>query len=82
MKTHELNICPEYFEQMKNGTKTFEMRFNDRDYQVGDHLLLTEWDPINTSAIGDTLKFKVTSILYGPLFGLLDKYCIMSTQLL
>lgn len=41
---HELKTLPEYFEAVKNGTKTFEVRYNDRDYKVGDTLILKEWD--------------------------------------
>lgn len=44
MKTHELKVLPEYFEAIVDGRKTFEIRYNDRNYQVGDRLLLKEWD--------------------------------------
>lgn len=42
-KIHELKILPEYFEAVKNGKKTFEVRKNDRNFQVGDILILKEW---------------------------------------
>lgn len=42
--THELKILPEYFEQVIAGNKPFEIRRNDRDYRVGNKLLLKEWD--------------------------------------
>lgn len=42
--THELKIKPEYFEAVRSGQKTFELRKNDRNYQVGDLLTLREWD--------------------------------------
>lgn len=41
--THDLKIKPEYFEQVQLGFKTFEVRKNDRNFQVGDKLLLKEW---------------------------------------
>lgn len=43
MKTHELKILPEYFEDVVSGRKTFEVRLNDRNYKVRDNLILREW---------------------------------------
>lgn len=36
MKLHELKIKHEYLVDITLGLKTFEIRKNDRDYQVGD----------------------------------------------
>lgn len=44
MKTHELKIDPQYFEAIADGRKTFEIRKNDRNYKVGDRLVLREYD--------------------------------------
>lgn len=45
MKTeHELKCRPEFFYRLSIGQKTFEIRKNDRDYQVGDILILREWN--------------------------------------
>lgn len=40
MTTHELKIDIKYFDDVKNGKKNFEIRKNDRDFQVGDILEL------------------------------------------
>lgn len=42
---HELKCWPVYFERLLDGTKTFEVRKDDRGYQAGDELLIREWAP-------------------------------------
>lgn len=44
MTQHELKILPEYFVVVANGTKTFEVRKDDRLFEVGDILCLREFD--------------------------------------
>lgn len=42
---HELKIWPQYYCRVADGTKTFEVRENDRGFQPGDEVMLREWDP-------------------------------------
>lgn len=42
--THELKTYPKYFQETIEGNKPFEIRKNDRNFQVGDVLILKEWD--------------------------------------
>ena len=42
---HELKIWPQYFERVADGSKTFELRRNDRGFQPGDTVVLKEYDP-------------------------------------
>jgi hypothetical protein len=44
-RKHYLKIWPEFYKDVKSRRKRFEMRFNDRGYQVGDILVLQEFDP-------------------------------------
>lgn len=58
-KHHELKINPEYFECVLFGTKTFEIRFNDRNYEVGDTVTLNEFEP-HTGYTGRKESFYIT----------------------
>lgn len=42
-KIIELKILPEHFAAVKRGVKKSELRYNDRDYAVGDMLILREY---------------------------------------
>lgn len=42
--THSLKVEPQYFDALIEGRKTFEVRFNDREFQVGDVLAFLEYD--------------------------------------
>lgn len=61
--THELKITPEYFKDVMLGLKKFEMRFNDRNYQVGDTLILNEFNPNTGRYTGEQVTRKVDYIL-------------------
>lgn len=39
MKTHRLKLFIRYADAIMNGTKTFEVRKNDRGYEVGDKIV-------------------------------------------
>lgn len=45
MVIHELKCWPEFFEPLSKGAKTGEIRFNDRNFQVGDVIDFREWSP-------------------------------------
>lgn len=44
MKQHQLKTLPEYYEALRTGVKKFEIRKNDRDFKVGDVLLLFKYE--------------------------------------
>lgn len=75
-KTHDLKTTQPYFDALKNGQKRFEIRKNDRDFQVGDYLHLQEYDA-EKGYTGKDLFFKVSYILYDDMF-LQDGYICMS----
>lgn len=66
--THHLKIYPQYFCRVKNGSKTFEVRKNDRGFQPGDTVLLKEFYPDEVHEpscgfSGHELMFKVGYVL-------------------
>lgn len=46
MKLHELKCWPDGFAQIVDGGKRWELRHNDRGFEVGDLLQLREWKPM------------------------------------
>ncbi len=54
--THELKTWPKSFEAMWAGLKRYELRRNDRPFDLMDTLRLREWDP-------DTGKYSGRQIL-------------------
>ncbi|HHL2558214.1 TPA: ASCH/PUA domain-containing protein [Yersinia enterocolitica] len=61
-KTHKLKIIPEYFQAVIEGDKTAELRMNDRDFTVGDYLLLAEWDEESFEYSGREITVKIIHI--------------------
>jgi len=44
MNIHHLKTLPQFFGPIIDGKKTFEVRYNDRAYEIGDILVLEEYD--------------------------------------
>lgn len=85
-QVHELKCWPESFADIGHERKTFELRKDDRGFQVGDYLLLREYNPGPEEFTGATKLVSVTHILReGDAFGtmLMDKdVVIMSIYVL
>lgn len=79
IRMHDLKILPEYFSAISEGKKTFELRKDDRDFEVGDVLRLHEWNGNGYS--GRIITCKVTYILKG-MKGLDPDYAILSVALI
>lgn len=60
MKTHYLKTWPGYFEALKTGLKTFEVRYNDRDYNIDDTVICQEFDPETKRFTGQELEFVIS----------------------
>lgn len=75
-KHHQLKTETEYYQAIEKKLKKFEVRKNDRDFQVGDMVTLKE--TVNGTYTGrEILPMEITYILYGGKFGIEDGYCVM-----
>lgn len=72
---HEIKILPQYYEAVSKGIKQFELRKDDRDYQVGDLVRLREWD--GKEYTGNKMIVGIKYVLKDcPEYGLMEGYCI------
>jgi Domain of unknown function (DUF3850) len=62
MKVHVVKSWPEFFSRLAVGTRTHELRRNDRDYQEGDVLELHEYNPALMDYTGRVCTVQITSI--------------------
>lgn len=75
----EIKILPEYFQDVWDKKKNFELRKNDRDYQVGKTVCMREWN--GTQYTGSFLVRQITYVLKDcPQYGLMDGYCIFGWE--
>lgn len=77
-KIHSLKIWPVYYDDVASGKKTFEVRKDDRNYQVGDVLLLSEWNGEGNT--GRSGNFEIVYILRNSSL-LLEGYCVLGIRL-
>ncbi|MEK6968882.1 MAG: DUF3850 domain-containing protein [Nanoarchaeota archaeon] len=60
---HEKKVWPEYFQQILEGKKTFELRLAEWKCNEGDVLVLNEWNPTTNKYTGRVIEKKVTYVL-------------------
>jgi len=82
---HELKCWPEFMDDVLDGSKTFEVRRDDRGFAVGDRLKLVEWEPLNGLFGGRQTTVEVTYVLKADecqAFGspLADGYVVMGIR--
>lgn len=87
MRTHILKTWPSFYQAVIDGTKTFEVRENDRDFAVGDKLELREWEPPNEHTLVGSYTDReahclVTYVLSGGRFGIAPNTVVMGLRLI
>lgn len=73
-KVHDVKLGTTFFDDVKTGRKTFELRKNDRGYKEGDTIVLHEYKDGTTT--GRTITKKIVYMLED-FAGLEDGYCIL-----
>lgn len=77
MRVIQKKILPKYFKEIIRGNKRFELRADEDDIQVGDTVILNEWD--NGQYTGRTYSVEVKYVLRNvPEYGLTMGHCIFS----
>lgn len=79
MNQHHLRTFPEPFAAVRAGLRTADHRYIlDRNFAVGDTLLLEEYLPETQSYTGEVERRVVTQIDRGPNFGIRAGYGVLS----
>ncbi len=77
---HRLKTLPSLWDAVHRGEKRFEVRKNDRNFQVGDIIYLVRLDDRlgrEHMETGMVIRFKVGFILHGGQFGIEPGYCVL-----
>ncbi len=61
-RTHHLKCDPAPYVQVAQGLKTYEIRKFDRDYVVGDYLVLAEFDRQTRQYSGQKVRAKIVAM--------------------
>lgn len=62
MTTHYVKSWAHFFDAIEAGKKLHDLRKLDRDYKVGDFLVLQRYDNINGEYTGEEIKVEITYI--------------------
>jgi hypothetical protein len=78
--THALKTWPTFFKDVESGLKSFEIRKADRNFQLGDTLLLQEFDPEKKSYTGQEWQGHITYVFTDEAFGLKKGYVLLGIK--
>lgn len=78
-KVHKIRLASQYFDDVCSGRKSFELRKDDRGYEEGDILEMSEFK--DGKPTGRMVRVLVTYILK-EYTGIEDDYCIMATKVM
>lgn len=73
---HRLKCVNPYFNEVAAEQKKFEIRLNDRDFKVGNQILLIEIDN-EKAPTGNWCQLSIDYIFTDTAYGLKPNYCVM-----
>jgi hypothetical protein len=79
--THDLKTWSEHFQAVACGEKRFELRRDDRGFEVGDILKLNEYCPTTKIYSGNRITARITHILRN-FEGLEHGFCILGIKII
>lgn len=78
---HELKTIQPFYDDIASGHKTFELRRDDRDFQVGDLLWLREWSGVRFKRSMHRRIIYIMraddQVLPASVTGLMDGHCLL-----
>ncbi len=82
MTRHRLKCWPVPFQATWDRRKLHEVRADDRGFQVGDEVVLMEYDPVFERYMGREIEGIITYVSAAGSFGLPRGLCVFSLALL
>lgn len=85
---HHCKSWTHFFDAIVKGDKKHDLRKTDRNFQIGDIIVLQKYDPVLGKYTGDECKVKITYITSNTTpcafsSAVLEKdYCILSLELI
>lgn len=76
---HQLKILPQDYQLIKEGSKTFELREYDRNFNVGDILVLREYEEATGYTEREIIK-QISYVFKGGEHGLDEEFCILGLK--
>lgn len=87
MTVHYLKSQPQFYQEIIAGRKTHDLRKNDREFNIGDYIVLREWSELD-GYTGGVATVEITYITdvdspcaYSPA-ALHPAFCILSIKLI
>lgn len=78
VQVHELKTWPGFFQSVWDGDKRAELRKDDRGFEVGDFLVLREYDPVTAEYSGRRFLAEISHIVRESQFGLAPGFAMLS----